>query len=107
MFDQIKKFLTEYDLQKIQELLRTMDWGKVLSTPEVWFVTIPVLAVLVWKKKFRLMLFMASLAAFTFMLPFAMPATGEVIPLSKMMVFLGGSLALVLINLYFLFVRRD
>jgi hypothetical protein len=47
------------------------------------------------------------MAAFTFMLPFAMPATGEAIPLSKMMVFLGGSLALVLINLYFLFVRRD
>jgi hypothetical protein len=50
---------------------------------------------------------MASVAAFTFMLPHAMPATGEAIPLSKMMVFLGGSLALVLINLYFLFVRRD
>jgi hypothetical protein len=107
MFEQFKKFLLEYDLPKIQEVLRTMDWGKVLSTPEVWFVTVPILGIMIWKRKFRMMLFMASLVAFTFMLPYAMPAAGEAVPLSKLLTFLGASLALVLINLYFVFVRRD
>ena len=107
MFEQFKKFLLEYDLPKIQEVFRNLDWGKVLSIPEVWFVAVPILGIMIWKRKFRLMLFMASLVAFTFMLPYAMPAAGEAVPLTKLLTFLGGALALVLINLYFVFVRRD
>ncbi len=107
MFEQIKKFLAEYDLPKIQEVVRNLDWGKVLSTPEVWFVAVPVLGYLVWKRKFRLMLFFASLAVFTFLLPNVLPAAGEAVPLPKLLMFLGASLGLVLINLYFLMVRRD
>jgi hypothetical protein len=108
MFEQIKNFVLEYDLQKLMELLRNVDWRKTLSTPEVWFVGVPVLGLLVWKRKFRLMLFLVSVVAFTFLIPLTLPAkTGDSIPLEKLLMFLGGSLALVLINLYFIFVRRD
>jgi hypothetical protein len=108
MFDQIKKFLLEYDLQKLMDLLRNVDWHKTLSIPEVWFVGVPVLGLLVWKRKFRLMLFLASIVAFTFLIPLTLPAkTGDALPLEKLLMFLGGSLALVLINLYFVFIRRD
>jgi hypothetical protein len=109
MWEELKKFLLEYDLQKLQTLVREMDWGKVAATPEVWFVTVPVLALLIWKRKFRLMLFGASLVAFTFMLPYAMPvpSADDALPLSRLLLFLGATLALILLNLYFLFVRRD
>ena len=107
MFEALKKFLLEYDLLKIQEAVRDLDWGKVLATPAVWLVSVPVLGYMVWKRKFRMMLLLASLLVFTLMLPQMMPADGETIPFSKLILFLGGTLALVLINLYFLFVRRD
>jgi hypothetical protein len=107
MFEQIKKFLREYDVQTLQELLRNVDWQETLRTPEVWFIGVPVLALLVWKRKYRLMLLLASVVVFTFLLPLAMPATGEPLSVEKLLMFLGFSLALVLLNLYFLFVRRD
>ncbi len=107
MFETLKKFLLEYDLLKIQEEFRNLDWGKVLSTPAVWFVSIPLVGYMVWKRKFRMMLLLASLLVFTLMLPHMMPGTGEDIPFSKLLLFLGGTLALVLINLYFVFIRRD
>ena len=69
MFEKAKKFLLEYDLVKIQEAVRNLDWGKVLSTPEVWFVAVPLLGYMVWKRKFRMMLFMASMVVFVVMLP--------------------------------------
>jgi hypothetical protein len=53
------------------------------------------------------MLLLVSIVIFTFLLPLAMPATGEPLPVEKLLMFLGFSLALVLINLYFLFVRRE
>jgi|PlaIllAssembly_1097288.scaffolds.fasta_scaffold1059867_2 hypothetical protein len=107
MFESLKKFLLEWDLLKVQEAVRDLDWGKVLATPAVWLVSVPVLGYMVWKRKFRMMLLLASLLVFTLMLPQMMPADGETIPFSKLILFLGGTLALVLINLYFLFVRRD
>ncbi len=107
MFEKAKKFLLEYDLVKIQEAVRNLDWGKVLSTPEVWFVAVPVLGYMVWKRKFRMMLFMASMVVFVVMLPHVMPAGNEAVPFEKLILFLGVTLALVLVNLYFLFVRRE
>lgn len=107
MFESLKKFLLEWDLLKVQEAVRDLDWGKVLATPAVWLVSVPVLGYMVWKRQFRMMLLLASLLVFTLMLPQMMPADGETIPFSKLILFLGGTLALVLINLYFLFVRRD
>jgi hypothetical protein len=107
MFEALKKFLLEYDLLKIQEAVRDLDWGKVLATPAVWLVSVPVLGYMVWKRKFRMMLLLGSLLAFTLMLPQMMPTAGENIPFPKLILFLGGTLALVLINLYFLLVRRD
>jgi hypothetical protein len=107
MFEKIKEFLLEYDVHKLQELLRNVDWQETLRIPEVWFIGVPVLGLLVWKRKFRLMLFLASIVVFTFLLPLAMPGPGEAVPLEKLLIFLGCSLALVLLNLYFVFVRRD
>jgi hypothetical protein len=107
MFENVKKFLLEYDLVKIQETVRNLDWGKVLSTPEVWFVAVPLLGYMVWKRMFRMMLLMASMGVFVAMLPHVMPAGNEALPMQKLLLFLGVTLALVLANLYFLFIRRD
>jgi hypothetical protein len=107
MFEEIKKFLLEYDLPKIQEALRKLDWGKILTSGEFWLVTIPVVVVLVWRRQFQMMLLLGSLLAFTFMLPHMMPGGDEVIPLPRLVMFLGGTLVLILINLYFVFVRKD
>ncbi|HAA03929.1 MAG TPA: hypothetical protein DCE18_11205 [Syntrophobacteraceae bacterium] len=107
MFEQFKKFLLEYDLLRIQEEVRNLDWSKVLSNPVVWFVSVPLLGYMIWKRKFRMILLFASMLVFTLMLPHMMPGAGEAIPFPKLILFLGGTLALVLINLYFAFVRRD
>lgn len=98
-------FLAEYDSHKITEIFRDLDWHEVVHTPLVWLVGLPILGYLVWKRRFQTLLLIFSLIAFVALLLSVLPSAGQPIPLSKIVAFIGGSLALVLVNLYFLFVR--
>jgi hypothetical protein len=107
MVDTLISFLREYDINRVSELIRGLDWQQVARTPEVWVVGVPSLAILVWRRKFHLLLVMASVIAFALLLPLAMPAKGEAVPLNKILLFIGGSLVITVVNLYFFFIRRD
>ena len=65
------------------------------------------MALLLWKRKFRLILALFSLGLFIYLLPFVLPQGNDYVPLRKLVIFAVVTLVLVVINLYFLLIRRD
>ncbi len=105
IWDSLIKFLTDYDAHALAEAIRTLDWGKALSEPVTWVIILPPLIFCIFKKAFRFLLLMGSLVAMVFLLQHTMPPSGQSMPLNKLLEFIGGSIVLVVVNLYFLFMR--
>ncbi|MDY0041759.1 MAG: hypothetical protein RBS57_15710 [Desulforhabdus sp.] len=97
--------LAEYDSHKITETFRQLEWNEVLHYPLLWAVGISLLAYLVWRRRFQTLLLTFSLIAFIALLLNVLPTEGNPIPLSDIVFFISGSIALVVVNLYFFFVR--
>jgi hypothetical protein len=107
IFQRVVHFLAEHDIHKIGHLIRQMDWQAQLRNPELYLVSLPLLALLLWKRKFRLLLALFSLGLFMYLLPFVLPQGNDYMPLRKLVFFAVITLVLVVINLYFLLIRRD
>ncbi|NTV42710.1 MAG: hypothetical protein HGA63_05360 [Syntrophobacteraceae bacterium] len=106
IYEGLAKFLSDYDAHKMAEAIRTLDWGKLLSDPTFWFIFLPPLLLLIWRKAYRFLLLAASLVIFVFLLQYTLPPAGQSMPLNKLLEFIGGSVVLVVVNLYFLFMRE-
>ncbi len=100
-------FLAAYDSSKIAELLRDLKWREVAANPYVWLIGVPTLGYLLVRKRFKTLMLLFSLVGFLYLVQLALPSSGEHIPLDKLLTFVGGSVALVFVNLYFLFIRGD
>ena len=98
-------FLAIYDSQKLAELIHDLDWQQLLHNPLFWLSATPLLGFLIWKRHFHFLLLMLSLVLLTVLVLNTLPPAGEPIPLNKIVTFIGGSVALVALNLYFLIVR--
>jgi len=105
MWENFISFLAEYDSRKITELSRELDWQEALHSPFLWLVGFPLVSYLIWKRRFHTLLLIFSLVAFVALLLNVLPTAGEPIPLSDIVLFISGSIALVVVNLYFFFVR--
>ena len=98
-------FLAEYDSQKIIETIHNLSWGEVLYTPLFWAAAGSIFSYLVWKRRFHTLLLLFSLVLFIVLAFNTLPLMGQPNPLSKILTFVGGSVALVAVNLCFFFVR--
>ena len=107
IFQRVVNFLAEHDIQKIGRMIRQIDWQEQLHNPELYLVSLPLMALLLWKGKFRLILALFSLGLFIYLLPFVLPQGDDYVPLRKLLIFAVVTLVLVVINLYFLLIRRD
>jgi hypothetical protein len=103
----VVNFIAEHDIEKVVLLIRQMDWQAHLHNPKVYLFSLPLLGFLLWKRKFRHLLALFSLGIFIYLLPFVLPQGSEYLPLRKLLIFAVVTLALVLVNLYFLLIRRD
>jgi len=99
-------FLTEYDAMTIAEKIRQVDFNDLLTNPLFWLVGITLLALAVWRKQIKTMVFAASLVAFFFLLQNTLPAGGKGLSLEALLKFGGGTLALIGVNFYFLLIRE-
>jgi hypothetical protein len=99
-------FLVVNDFPTLLESIRQLKWGEVVRNPVVWLIVTPIVVALVWKKRFKLMVAFASFAALILLLQFTLPPAGDKIPLNDLVIFCGGALGLVLLNLYLLLVRE-
>ncbi len=100
-------FLREYNVRKIAEVFREIDWSAWLREPFFWIGVVVFLGVVVWKKAFKMLLLPLSAAALVVLVQYTMPESGENISLGKLVPFLGGCVAIVALNLYFFVVRHD
>ncbi len=100
-------FLAAYDSSKIAELVRDLKWQEVAANPYVWLIGLPTLGYLLVRKRFKALMLLFSLVGFLYLLQHTLPSSGDNIPLDKLLTFVGGSVALVFVNLYFLFIRGD
>lgn len=100
-------FLVTYDSNKITEILRNVKWEEVPSNPYVWLIGGPILLYLLIKKRFKTLVLLSSLGVLLYLLEITLPASEDAIPFEKLMTFLAVTVALVALNLYFLFMRGD
>jgi hypothetical protein len=107
IFQRVVNFLAEHDIQKMGRMIRQIDWQEQLYNPELYLVSLTLMALLLWKGKFRLILALLSLGLFIYLLPFVLPQGNDYVPLRKLVIFAVVTLVLVVINLYFLLIRRD
>ncbi len=104
-WDRIIKFFAVWDFPTILQALRQLDPKEVARNPLVWAIGVPVLALMVWRKMFRVLLLLCSFGLFLLLLQATVGSPGEGMPLRDVLSFVGGSLVLLVVNLYFLLMR--
>jgi hypothetical protein len=112
--DQLKRiweafidFLTTYDSYKVTEMLHDLKWEEVTSNPYVWLIGLPSVGYMLVKRRFKTVILLASLGSFLYLLEITLPSSGEAVPFEKLLTFIGGTVVLVVVNLYFIFMRGD
>jgi Na+/citrate or Na+/malate symporter len=99
-------FLAVNDFPTLLESIRKMTWGGLVRNPLAWLVVLPIVIALVWTKSIKLITVLVSLILFICLLQFTLPPMGDKIPLHDLLIFCGGAMALILLNLYLLFIRE-
>jgi hypothetical protein len=107
IWDAIVNFLVTYDSHKISQLFASLKWEEVLRNPFVWLIGLPTLGYMLYRKQFKTLVLIVSLAAFLYLLQITFPPSAQTIPLEKLLRFIGGCVFLCVLNLYLLFVRQD
>jgi len=105
-WDHLVKFFVAWDFPTILNAVRQLDPKAVIRNPYVWLVGVPILGLLVWKRRFRTLLALGSFVAFLFLAQATISPPGETMPLRDILTFVGGTLGLLVVNLYFLFVSE-
>ena len=106
IWDAIIDFLVTYDSHKISQLFASLKWEEVFRNPFVWLIGLPTLGYMLYRKQFKTLVLIVSLAAFLYLLQITFPPSAQTIPLENLLRFIGGCLFLCILNLYFLFVRQ-
>lgn len=99
-------FLTEYDAATLAEAIRKVDYGAMLTNPLFWLISIVLFGLAIWRKQIKLMVLAASLVGFFFLLQGTLPVGGKALALNDLVIFGGGTLALIGLNFYFLLIRE-
>jgi hypothetical protein len=84
-----------------------MKWEEVLTNPYVWLVSLPLVGYMLWKKRFKTLVLLSSLAAFLYLVKVTFPPSETSVPLDRLLKFIGGTVALCVLNLYLVFVRSE
>jgi hypothetical protein len=107
IWETLINFLVKYDSLRVSKLIDELKWEEVLHNPYVWLIGLPILGFLLIKKRFKILVFICSLAAFLYLLQITFPQSAQTIPLEKILRFIAGCVFLCILNLYFWFVRQD
>ncbi len=103
MWDKFVQFIKEYDLSRVMQLVRTIDWHKLLTNPIVIGVTIGFLGFTIYKKRLKPLVLTLSLIAFIFLVQLVTPQGSEYVPKEKIFMFIGGGIGLAILNIYIFF----
>jgi hypothetical protein len=107
IWDGFIDFLKTYDFHKVTKVVSDLKWEEELTNPYVWVIGLSIVGYLLVKKRVKALILLVSLGVFLYLLGITLPSSGEAIPFEKLMTFIGGSVVLAVVNLYFLFMRGD
>ena len=65
-FEKLISLLAEYDIRKILEAIRKLEWQEQLANPIAWLVVLPPLIYLIWRQQIRLLVLLCSFVAVSF-----------------------------------------
>jgi hypothetical protein len=102
----ICNFLASHDLQSVIRQTSGIDLTAAAKSVYTWLVLVPICIYLLWTKKFKLMIFLASFFLFILLVQKTLTTSGGQVDLHNVLAFVGGTTALVALNLYLLFVRE-
>jgi hypothetical protein len=102
----IYNFLASHDLATVIRKLSSIKLSVLASSPLAWFIGLPICIYLLWAKKIKSIVGIASFLAFVVLAQGTVMQTGNDINLHDIMVFVGGTAVLVSLNLYLLFIRQ-
>ncbi len=103
MWDKILEFIKEYDLGRVMELIRSIDWSAVVKNPIFIGLALGFLGFTIYKKRLKLLVVILSLFAFVFLVQMVTPQGNEYVPKEKIIMFIGGGISLAILNLYMFF----
>jgi uncharacterized membrane protein len=106
LFKPVIDFLAANDFPTLMESIRQLQWSDVLKSIYTWLIFIPPLTAIVWTKRFKFLLTLASLVIFVVLLQYTLPPPDKKIMLDDLVEFLGGTFVLVATNIYFLIIRE-
>jgi hypothetical protein len=106
LFNSIYDFLAANDFPTLLEACRKLEWSQLARSAYTWLIVLPILIFLLWTKKFKILIAIASFFLFLLLLQKTMTHAGETLSLQDLLIFLSGAVALIGLNLYLLFIRE-
>lgn len=98
-------FLAENDFTSLMERFRSVDLQALLANPLFWIVVIPVVILLIMRRMGRFVILGVSVVLFGLLIQQTLVPPGEVMPLSSLLKFIGGSVGLMVVNVYFMWIK--
>lgn len=99
-------FFQKYNTQGVADAVQRLSWQGVIGHRWISLLGAGLLVYLLWTRRFRFLLLLASVVVFVYLLTGTLPGPGAAIPLNKILSFIGGCVLLVVVNLYFWMVRE-
>jgi hypothetical protein len=106
LMNRIHDFLAANDFLTLLEAMRKVEWSQIARSAYTWLIILPVLTYLLWTKKFKILIAIASFFLFLLLLQKTLSSPGETLSLQDLLIFVSGTVALIGLNLYLLFVRE-
>jgi hypothetical protein len=102
----IYNFLAANDFPSLLEAIRHIEWSHVMRSPYTWLVILPILIYLFWTKKYKIITAAVSFFLFLLLIQKTLSPSSETLSLHDLLIFLSGTVVLIGLNLYLLFVRQ-
>jgi hypothetical protein len=106
LLNSIYDFLAANDFPTIINAFSKLEWSQMAKSAYTWFIILPLLTYLLWTKKYKIITSIASFFLFLLLIHKTLSSSGETLSLKDLLIFLSGTVALIGLNLYLLFLRE-
>jgi hypothetical protein len=106
LFSQLWEFIKTYDILKILQIIRSINWIELAKSPITWAVVAVALLVIVLTKRYKYIIVLLSVVAFAFLIDKTLPTQLENVELKNIVGFFVGAVVIVGIDFYLLFIRE-
>jgi hypothetical protein len=103
---QIIQYMASHNTETLSRQLSTLDMATLTNNIYTWVIGVPILIYLLWTKKFKTIIAFVTFCLFLILMQHTIMNSGNKVDLQNVLSFIGGTAALIGINLYMLFIRQ-